>query len=81
MAALPAADQRQDRTFPPHLRDRWVDARLYAFTEQRNDGLPDWMHFYNNDRVHSAIGGRPASRHTDQFSWISDWPTRLVIGP
>ncbi|BBY49492.1 hypothetical protein MARA_29600 [Mycolicibacterium arabiense] len=59
MAALPAADQRQDRTFPPHLRDRWVDARLYAFTEQRNDGLPDWMHFYNNDRVHSAIGGRP----------------------
>jgi transposase InsO family protein len=31
----------------------------YESTEQRNDALPGWLHFYHHHRAHSAIGGRP----------------------
>jgi transposase InsO family protein len=41
------------------LADGWAYARLYTSTEQRNRALPDWLHFYNHHRVHSAIGGKP----------------------
>jgi transposase InsO family protein len=41
------------------LADGWAYARFYASTEQRNDLLPRWLHFYNHHRAHSAIGGRP----------------------
>lgn len=41
------------------LADGWAYARLYESTEQRNAALPDWLHFYNHHRAHSAIGGRP----------------------
>ena len=41
------------------LADGWAYARLYESTEQRNNALPDWLHFYNHHRAHSAIGGRP----------------------
>ncbi|GGD24210.1 IS481 family transposase [Nocardioides daphniae] len=41
------------------LADGWAYARLYESTEQRNNALPGWLHFYNHHRVHSAIGGRP----------------------
>ena len=41
------------------LADGWAYTRLYESTEQRNTALPDWLHFYNYHRAHSAIGGRP----------------------
>jgi hypothetical protein len=41
------------------LADGWAYARFYESTEQRNDRLPGWLHFYNHHRAHSAIGGRP----------------------
>lgn len=41
------------------LADGWAYARFYDSTAQRNAALPGWLHFYNHDRVHSAIGGRP----------------------
>lgn len=41
------------------LADGWAYARLYASTEERNAVLPDWLHFYNHHRAHSAIGGHP----------------------
>ncbi|WP_101524580.1 IS481 family transposase [Nocardioides houyundeii] len=41
------------------LGDGWAYARLYTSTDQRNEALPDWLHFYNHHRVHSAIGARP----------------------
>jgi transposase InsO family protein len=41
------------------LADGWAYARLYESTQQRNTALPDWLHFYNHHRAHSAIGGRP----------------------
>ena len=41
------------------LGDGWAYACFYESTEQRNDALPSWLHFYNHHRVHSAIGGKP----------------------
>ncbi|MBS9536010.1 IS481 family transposase [Mycobacterium sp. M1] len=41
------------------LADGWAYARFYESTEQRNAVLPDWLHFYNHHRVHSAVGGKP----------------------
>jgi transposase InsO family protein len=41
------------------LADGWAYARLYQSTEERDTALPDWLHFYNRHRAHSAIGGRP----------------------
>jgi transposase InsO family protein len=41
------------------LGDGWAYARHYASTQERDDALPDWLHFYNHHRAHSALGGRP----------------------
>lgn len=41
------------------LADEWAYARLYTSTQQRNTALPDWLHFYNHHRPHTAIGGQP----------------------
>ena len=41
------------------LADGWAYARFYNSTSERNDALPEWIHFYNHHRPHSAIGGLP----------------------
>ena len=41
------------------LSDGWAYARRYDSTDQRNNALPGWLHFYNHHRAHSALGGRP----------------------
>ncbi len=41
------------------LADGWAYARFYETTQQRDNVLPDWLHFYNHHRAHSAIGGKP----------------------
>lgn len=41
------------------LADGWAYARHYTSTQERNDALPDWLHFYNHHRAHSALGGQP----------------------
>jgi transposase InsO family protein len=42
--------------------DEWAYARLYNSEAERRAALPDWLHFYNHHRIHSAIGGAPSSR-------------------
>jgi transposase InsO family protein len=44
------------------LADGWAYARHYRSNSERRDALDPWMHFYNHHRIHSAIGGTPASR-------------------
>jgi transposase InsO family protein len=44
------------------LADGWAYARRYASDAERRSALPGWLHFYNYHRIHSAIGGPPASR-------------------
>ena len=41
------------------LADGWAYARFYDSTQQRDDALDGWLHFYNHHRAHSAIGGQP----------------------
>ena len=35
---------------------------FYDSEAERRAALPDWLHFYNHHRIHSAIGGTPISR-------------------
>jgi transposase InsO family protein len=44
------------------LADGWAYARLYTSEAERRAALPQWLHFYNHHRIHSAIGGTPISR-------------------
>jgi transposase InsO family protein len=44
------------------LADGWAYARHYTSDNERRTALPGWLHFYNHHRIHSAIGGVPASR-------------------
>ena len=41
------------------LADGWAYARFYESETQRRAALPNWLHFYNHHRAHSAIGGQP----------------------
>jgi transposase InsO family protein len=41
------------------LADGWAYARPYHSETQRRAALPNWIHFYNHHRPHSAIGGHP----------------------
>lgn len=48
------------------LGDGWAYARFYTSTEQRDAALPNWLHFYNHHRAHSAIGAQaPITRLTN----------------
>ena len=44
------------------LADGWAYARFYESERTRRDALPDWLHFYNHHRHHSAIGAPPTRR-------------------
>ena len=44
------------------LADGWAYARFYSSETARRQALPDWIHFYNHHRRHSAINGTPISR-------------------
>ena len=39
------------------LLDEWAYARPYRSNDERLAALPDWVHFYNHGRPHTAIGG------------------------
>lgn len=41
------------------LSDGWAYARQYDSTQQRNNALAGWLHFYNHHRAHSATAGHP----------------------
>lgn len=41
------------------LSDGWAYARFYTSEAERRAALPGWLHFYNDHRPHSALGGQP----------------------
>ena len=41
------------------LGEGWAYARFYNSEAERRAALPGWLHFYNQHRAHSAIGGHP----------------------
>lgn len=44
------------------LAEGWAYARFYPSETERRNALPNWLHFYNHHRRHSAIGDTPISR-------------------
>jgi transposase InsO family protein len=44
------------------LADGWAYARFYSSESERRAALPDWIHFYNQHRLHTAISAPPISR-------------------
>lgn len=41
------------------LADEWAYRRFYTSETERRAVLPQWLHFYNHHRLHSAIGNQP----------------------
>jgi transposase InsO family protein len=41
------------------LGEGWAYGRFYDSETERRAALPDWLHFYNHHRLHSAIGNQP----------------------
>ena len=44
------------------LADGWACARFYTSETERRAALHGWLHFYNQHRLHTAIGAPPISR-------------------
>ena len=65
--ALPAPDQRQDRTLPPHPGRRLgVQAALHLRVSPQRELCQRWLHEYNHHRPHTAIGKVSAHHPLDQ---------------
>lgn len=47
--------ERFNRTL---LRE-WAYERVFLDNAQRAERLPEWLRFYNTERRHSSLGGRP----------------------
>jgi len=61
----PATNGKAER-FNRTLADEWAYARLWRSEASRARGLDRFLHRYNHHRHHTAIGGTPASRVTNQ---------------
>jgi transposase InsO family protein len=57
----PQTNGKAERWNQTLLRE-WAYDRPYASNQQRLDSLPSWLHYYNWHRLHTEIGGAPASR-------------------
>jgi transposase InsO family protein len=61
----PATNGKVER-FNRTLLDEWAYARLWTSEASRARGLDRWLHRYNHHRHHTAIGGPPIGRVTNQ---------------
>lgn len=48
--------------FNQTLKNEWAYNQIYQSNQLRLDSLPDWLHDYNWHRLHTEIGGPPATR-------------------
>lgn len=56
-AYRPQTNGKAERFIQTLLRE-WAYARLYRSTEERQEALPKWLHYYNHHRSHTALGGQ-----------------------
>lgn len=63
------------------LADGWAYARFYGSETERRAALPDWIHFYNHHRRHSAINGTPISRLNNLPGHHSSAPLKASVMP
>jgi len=54
----PRTNGKAERFIQTALRE-WAYRYPYESSEQRNQALKAWLHFYNHHRPHSALGGQP----------------------
>jgi transposase InsO family protein len=50
--------ERLNRT----LQTEWASRQIFTSNAERTQALAPWIHNYNTQRIHSAIGGPPISR-------------------
>ncbi len=48
------------------LTDEWAYVQIYHSETERISALAEWIHIYNHHRNHTAIGGPPITRATNQ---------------
>ena len=54
----PRTNGKAERFIQTLLRE-WAYRRAYPSSQQRTDALPAWLYFYNWERGHGALHGRP----------------------
>lgn len=54
----PRTNGKAERLIQTALRE-WAYGPTWESSEQRNQALTAWLHFYNHHRPHSALGGQP----------------------
>jgi transposase InsO family protein len=54
----PQTNGKVERFIQTLLRE-WAYGRAYRTNEERHDALPNWLHYYNHHRPHTALEGKP----------------------
>src|SRR5450830_1425510 len=77
----PLDEHRSIERFHRTLADGWAYARFYDSEAQRRAALPNWLHFYNHHRAHSAIGGQPPISRLTNVPGHHNWPSKITTQP
>jgi transposase InsO family protein len=56
----PRTNGKAERLIQTALRE-WAYGPTYQSSDERNQALSAWLHFYNHHRPHKALGGQPPS--------------------
>jgi transposase InsO family protein len=54
----PRTNGKAERLIQTALRE-WAYGPIWQTSDERNQALEAWLHFYNHHRPHSALGGQP----------------------
>lgn len=54
----PRTNGKAERLIQTALRE-WAYGRTWRSSDERNQALKTWLHFYNHHRPHKALGGQP----------------------
>jgi transposase InsO family protein len=63
----PRTNGKAERLIQTALRE-WAYGPTWLTSEQRNQALEAWLHYYNHHRPHSALGGRPPDSRVNNLS-------------
>jgi len=48
--------------------DEWAYAQVYSSDQDRLDTYPDWLHYYNDHRPHTGLGGQTPGQTVHNLS-------------
>src|SRR5699024_6379367 len=61
------------------LQTEWAYRHVFTSNQHRRDALAPWLHTYNTERRHSALGGLPPHSRVSPTSWPGT-PSRAAAG-